>query len=277
MSRDDFDLDDFDEFEEPGFPEEDEAFLPPEETPSERPRRNTTFLIVATILVLVFILALGGATLYIIGSNERERERLLTIEAIYKTNTAVAIAINATETAKAWTATPSNTPTPTETPTPTPSDTPSPTPSPSETPTLDAGVLSLTPGTPATIPPLSDADLTGTQAAMDQTNAEATRLAESGATIDPTLAAQMTQDALNLTQTQIALELTLTAAAGSTVGDLTPGPTAISSPTELADTGLFEDLAGGAGAPNSLAVVGFAALGLVSLIVVARRLRIKTN
>jgi len=259
-----------------------EAFLPPDETPSERPRRNTTFLVVATILVIVFILALGGATFFIIRTNEDAAIREQTIQAIYKTNTAVAIAIQATETAKAWTPTPSNTPTPTETPTPTPSDTPSPTPSPTETPTRDPLELSLTPGTPVTLTPISDQDLTATALAMEAANQTATALALTGGPDLLTLQAQQTETALadsfNLTQTAIANELTLTAGAGTPgviVVTVTPGgPTATK---RLADTGLFEDLAGSAGGPNSLAVVGFAALGLVSLIVVARRLRIKTN
>ncbi len=45
--------------------------------------------------------------------------------------------------------------------------------------------------------------------------------------------------------------------------------------TQIAKTGLYEDLAAGRAAPGSLALLGLVAIGLVGLIVAARRLRVK--
>jgi hypothetical protein len=176
---------DFDEFRSP------ESALP------ERQRRKVGFLTAAIILAILFILGLSGATLYIFDQNERDRINQQTITAIYQTNTAVAIAVAATETAKAWTPTPSNTPTPTEAPTRKATDTTSPTPS--ETPTPGLLVLSLTPGTPATLPPLSDVDLTSTALA-------ATLTAQAGGPLEATLIAQQTMTAIyHQTNTAIAI------------------------------------------------------------------------
>src|SRR5262245_39238868 len=115
MSRDDFDLDDFGDFEEPSFPEEEE-FLPPEQVPPERPQRNTAFLIIAVLLVLVFLIGLGVTAKVIIDNNEDQLHRQQTIDAVFQTNTAVGIALFGTQTAKAWTPTPSPTATFTDTP-----------------------------------------------------------------------------------------------------------------------------------------------------------------
>jgi hypothetical protein len=70
------------------------------------------------------------------------------------------------------------------------------------------------------------------------------------------------------------LAVTATPAAGTlpavSVTPGTPGPTATK---RLPQGGFFDDVAAGRASPNSLAVVGFAALVLVGIIVAARRLR----
>src|SRR5687767_8983147 len=58
------------------------------------------------ILAIFLLFVLGFASTYIFSQNERQSIRQTTIQAIYSTNTSVAIAIAATETSKAWTPTP---------------------------------------------------------------------------------------------------------------------------------------------------------------------------
>src|ERR1041385_5277407 len=112
MSRDDFDLGDFGDLEEPSFPDDDSNLLPPD-TPPERPPRNTTFLLVAVALVVIFLLGLGGIALFVIGQQGQQLAYNETSTAIAATNNFVGTAIAATATAKSWTATPTSTDTPT--------------------------------------------------------------------------------------------------------------------------------------------------------------------
>jgi cytoskeletal protein RodZ len=132
MSRDDFDLGDFGDLEEPSFPDDDSNLLPPD-TPPERPPRNTTFLIVAVALVVIFLLGLAGIAIAVLNNSTNEGIRQQTEAAIVATNQFVGTAIAGTATAKSWTATPSPTDTPTNTPTET--ATPTSTETPTETPT----------------------------------------------------------------------------------------------------------------------------------------------
>ena len=84
--------------------------------------------------IALFIGALVGIAALVIANNDAVVKAKQTADAIYLTNTAVQIAINATETAKSWTKTPTPTNTPTDTPTPTvtPTVTPTATPTPVE-------------------------------------------------------------------------------------------------------------------------------------------------
>src|SRR6266404_6963867 len=102
MSRDDFDLGDFGDLEEPSFPDDDSNLLPPD-VPPERPPRNTTFLIVAVALVIIFLLGLVGIVLFVLNQNTIEVAFNGTRTAIAVTNDFVGTAIAATATAKSWT------------------------------------------------------------------------------------------------------------------------------------------------------------------------------
>jgi len=142
MNRNDFPgLDDDFENDELSPFEDDTELLPPDAAAATgRPPRNTTFLIIAALLVLLFIGALVGIAALVIANNDAVVKAKQTADAIYATNTAVQIAINATETAKSWTKTPTPTNTPTDTPTPTATNTPTNTitPSPTITPNFAA-------------------------------------------------------------------------------------------------------------------------------------------
>src|SRR6185503_5391465 len=105
MSRDDFDLGDFGDLEEPSFPDDDSNLLPPEAAP-ERPPRNTTFLIVAVALVIIFLLGLAGIALAIISGQGEADKREQTRVAIELTNQYVGTAIAGTATAKSYSPTP---------------------------------------------------------------------------------------------------------------------------------------------------------------------------
>ncbi len=288
MSRDEFDLGDFGDLEEPSSflpSEEDAEFLPPDTGPSERPPRNTTFLIIAIILVLLFLGALGGIAFLVIKGGDDAAKTQQTAVAIYATNTQVQAWINGTATAKSYTATPTPTSTPTETPTFTPTNTPTNTPTDTPAPTIDvAGTQAaqtqqaLIGGTP------SDAELTATEAAQQTLNAANTLAAGGGPTFTPGTGGAIgsgtpTQEAPGSPQPPItATTGTQVAVAGSKTP---PGGTKVSvqvlpaTATALAHTGFFEDLAGGTASPSSLAVVGLAAFGLVGLIVAARRFRVR--
>src|SRR5260221_10274264 len=125
MSRDDFDLSDFGEMDEPAFSEDDAEFLPPDTAPSGgRAPRNTTFLIVAVILVIVFILGIVGIVAVIIKQQGDAISLNATATEIARANAIVNTSIAATMIPKSWTPTPSPTPIPTDTPTFTPSPTP---------------------------------------------------------------------------------------------------------------------------------------------------------
>ena len=70
---------------------------------------------------------------------------------------------------------------------------------------------------------------------------------------------------IQMGQTAVAVQLNSDANALST----------LNAATQVPRTGLYEDLAAGRAAPGSLALLGLAAIGLVGLIVAARRLRVK--
>jgi hypothetical protein len=277
MSRDDFDLGDFGDIEEPSFPEDE--FLPPEEAPVARPQRNVVFLVIAILLVLLFLFGLFGITSLVISNQATLAAYTQTAGAVYLTNTAVAVALNATNTANAWTKTPTPTQTPTDTPTPTPTETFTPSPTETPTPTIDveATNTSLTMTAQAALE-MRVIDITNTAVAQEtllaMTNVAATLTAQfgSGGAVPPE---QQTQTAIALL-TQAAQTGTIIVQLPTTVSPFeTAKPTRI-QPTKLPNGGFFDDVSTGKASPSSLAVVGFAALGLVGVIVVARRLRVRT-
>jgi cytoskeletal protein RodZ len=243
MSRDDFDLDDFGDLEEPSFPEDNADFLPPDNMPPERPPRNTTFLLIAVVLVVLFLLGLGIVAFVVFNTRGTQVAYEQTSTSIGATNAAVETAIHATETAKAWTATPSPTPTFTPTETPTPTDTPTETPIPTETPTVDETLLAL--------------QLTQTKQAFDALQITMTCQAGGCTTGLPTI----TEQAATFTPS------------ATLVPGVTPSITPTPSATALPRGGFFEDLQGGN--PGSLALVGFAAIALVGVIFASRKLRIQ--
>jgi hypothetical protein len=277
MSRDDFDLGDFGDIEEPSFPEDE--FLPPEEAPVARPQRNVVFLVIAILLVLLFLFGLFGITSLVISNQATLAAYTQTAGAVYLTNTAVAVALNATNTANAWTKTPTPTQTPTDTATPTPTETFTPSPTETPTPTIDVEATNnAATQTAQAALEMRVIDITNTAAAqetiMAMTNEAATltAAAASPGVGGPVSPADQTLTAIALTSaagTRIALGVSATSPFE------TAKPT-ITGTKKLAGTGFFDDVATGKANPSSLAVVGFAALGLVGVIVVARRLRVKT-
>src|SRR5712692_5996544 len=109
MSRDDFDLGDFGDLDSE-LPATDDAFLPPDTTPpSPRQPRNTTFLLIAVTLVILFILGLVALAAVMLQQVRQQNDYQTQVALIQKTNDFVNTAVHATETAKAWTATPSPT------------------------------------------------------------------------------------------------------------------------------------------------------------------------
>src|SRR5579859_7255416 len=111
MSRDEFDLGDFGD--EPSFPE-DEAFLPPDTPPAGRSPRNSTFVILAVALVVIFLLGLGAIVISILVGRPGDIAFSGTSTSVKLTNDAVMFQLTATSIALTWT----KTPTPTDTFTP---------------------------------------------------------------------------------------------------------------------------------------------------------------
>jgi hypothetical protein len=257
VDRNQFDLDDFGDLDDPSFSDSNADFLPPDEAvPSEQPRRNTTFVVIAIGLVILFLLGLLGVAFFIYTTSEQQKAYDATATNIAVTNQFVEAAIAATSTAKSWTATPSPTPTSTPTNTPTPTETPTETPTPSETPTVDTSIV------------VSDDDMTATKLAFDQANAALTATACVEAPTGPGCAAS-TEEVVTETITPTLVGSGITA---------TPGKVAVvpsATPDRLAGTGIFEDLAGGQASPASIALIGLAGFGLVGVIVASRKLRVK--
>jgi hypothetical protein len=258
VDRNQFDLDDFGDLDDPSFSDPNADFLPPDEgVPAEAPRRNTTFVIIAIGLVILFLLGLLGVAFFIIQNNAAQEAYNQTATVISVTNQFVQAAIAATETAKSWTATPSPTPTSTPTDTPTLTNTPTETPSPTETPTVDPNLV------------VSEDDMTNTKVAFDAANAGMTATA---CVENPTGVgcARATEPTITITPslvTKVAGAITETPDQGAV--EPTPNPTA------LAAAGFFDDLAGGQASPASIALIGLAGFGLVGVIIASRKLRVK--
>ena len=236
-----------------GFGFEDEDMPEIEEDQSEGGGVSRTFIIIAALMILLFV---GGLIVVLIvatgpGSGPSEFDQ--TREAIVAANattaaeallTETAKAINAgTETAIALLPTNTATPTPTETPTILPTFTP--------TPTLDETQQA--------------AAAIQTQQAFDLTQTAEFLL------IPPTATQGDTIEGVSLTATALALLLQPTTPTPGGPASPTPeGGIVGVVPTQLPDTGFFDDLATGTGNVGTIALMAF---GLAGVILVSRRLR----
>lgn len=274
-----FTVDDFDEYPDLGGGEDAQVTTSVPQAP-----RNRRFLLYASLLLLLIVGGVVLIILFAIDQGRRNTELQQTRVAIEATNNEVFRQITLTVIAKSWTPTPTPTPTNTNTPTPTPTFTPSPTETPSPTvtitpsPTEDPRALTAT--ALALLLTLPADALTGTAQARLGTFVAQTLTAAVGtvATV-PTLATQPTQPP----GTPSGPVVIIPGVPNVTVlPPLTPGPGTVlptlefgtPAPTSLAETGIADAILGGEGT-NSLAVAGLAALGLVAVIVAARRLRVK--
>jgi hypothetical protein len=155
-----------------------------------RPGRNTRALLVGVLVVALLLIGVGLAAMIVVNNNTGQVNQRSTAFAIYATNTAVAAAIQASQTAIEWTATPTQpaagTPTGTATPTSLPSATPR------RTSTARAA-LSATPSPlPTSVPMLSSPD--NTEAILTLTAKAApigSPTSGNGATIPPTMQAML--------------------------------------------------------------------------------------
>lgn len=237
---DDFDLGDGDDINL----DDDEE----EETSSGEGGPSRTFIILAVIMIILFVLGLG-VLLFALSRPTGPTPFDLTATSIVETNvarqalidqtlTAQAEALNLTATATLFTATP--TPTHTFTPSPTFTETPSPTASPTES----IGPIGV--NTPTEEPsPTQEDGVVGPTATIGRSAVEqtATALAQ-------------------IFSTPIEQVTATPAVGGATSGGATTGGA-------LPDTGLFDDLAGG-----GMGTFVLIAIGLVGVIVVARGLRV---
>ena len=125
--------------------------------------------------------------------------------------------------------------------------------------------------------PYKQVDVTATAAILNTENAQLIQ-AQTAFAVQLTLNAipagstetvvpQLTQNA-QIGEAQTAIAVQLTANARGIGGAVTVTPS-------MPRTGLYEDIAQGKATPGNLAFVGFAAIGLVGVIVAARRMRVK--
>jgi cytoskeletal protein RodZ len=353
-----FDLGDFDNLDDSGMGGSgltEEIDLTPTEVMTTQGGRNMRFILLATVLVLLIVLGAAGIILLALDASSKQVVVRQTEEAAIMTNTAVKQIIDLTNTAKAFTLTPSYTPTPTDTPTPTETQTFTPTPTEDIAATNLAETLTATSMLPvfstqtaaaqtqnAIIQESTDVVRTQTAAANAATlgaiNATGTALARANAatpvltstkevviatvpagnpgitigngtplpiqivgtvvfaqaftnTPRPTL--NRTQ-AKVITQTRAVFNVTRTPLAKTFIAQGTAQPFVTVAITEdnldslvsnrgggsgngrLPTAGFFDNnFMGGNAGPTGLAMVGFAALGLVGVIVVARRMRVE--
>ncbi|MFN8420650.1 MAG: hypothetical protein U0528_15620 [Anaerolineae bacterium] len=248
-NRDNFDLGDFSDFDEPSFTSSnltEDVDLTPSEVITTQGGRNTRFVVLATALTLLILIGAVGIILLALDVGFKNQIFQQTAAAVYATNTQVALYRALTETAASWTDTPTYTPTATDTPTPTATATDTPT----ETPdfgatmaaqqTLDfqatqtASILQLTANADQLTQTFVAAQLTAivedkTRTAQAQTGAQLTQAA-----IQLTqAAAQLTQIAINAqTQTAAATFGTILPTNTLAVGTSTPQPV-LGTPTPV--------------------------------------------
>ncbi|MBZ0288950.1 MAG: hypothetical protein K8I30_15135 [Anaerolineae bacterium] len=214
---------------------------------------SRTFIIIAAVMIILFLLGLGAVIIIGLGGQPKS-DFELTSDAIIAMNATTAANALLTETAKAIDAGTQTAIalTPTVTPTLAPTDTPN-IPTITPTPTLDETQ--------------SAANAQLTQQAADLT-ATAIFLLTPQATEIP----QLGPNEVALTATELARILApdnqpTTIAGAPTQEILTPGAPL---PTQLPETGFFDDLATG---NANVGMIALMALGLVGVIVVSRRVR----
>jgi len=270
----------------PGLEDEDEGFpnLPEED---EEKRGNRTFVLLAVVMVILFVIGLL-AVLFLATRNNGPSEPEMTAFAVETFNAQQVVYLGQTQTAAVefgMTGTfiaqnPSETPTPTITipPTVTP------------TPTIDSTVQAATQSVEMTMTALA---ITQTVGAMSQSQQETliaafTQTAAAFQTanpVTPTVGAPATLSLDNVNATATALVGFFQTATAEALGlgqgggeNGTPGagasPTSESfgpAPTAMPNTGIFDDIATGSG--GGVGVLALAAFGLVGVIFVSRRLR----
>ncbi|MCC6614631.1 MAG: hypothetical protein IT320_14215 [Anaerolineae bacterium] len=305
-----FDFDDDDFFgrdDEPPLPDEDEfptdfdgdfdSDMPGFEPEPERQGGNRTFIILAAVMIILFLV--GLAAVLFLALNQGPSGPQLTATAVVQLNqttealaaqtatqavifanateTQIALDTIATETAQALfdeqTATAAAA-----------------SPVPTDTPTLDATSLAATQFVEATqtaiVSAAQAADATGTAIVAAQTAAAQT--AAAAVTEEPTAEVIATEVAevptlapglSSIEQTGTALAVTFQALTQQALdaggGEATPTPEGdfqpVVRPTALPDTGLFDDITGGG--RDGLGLLALAVIGLVGVIFVSRRAR----
>lgn len=258
--------------------------------PVTPPPRNRTFLFLA--IFLVFLIAVGLVIIIIaaIDAGNRNRELQQTRVAIEQTNEAVFDALTRTTIAQTWTRTPTPTSTPTNTPEPT--NTPTATPTPTVdiaateaegtriallTQTFQVSALEITQTAEAFLTLFAQQTqnaalfLTLTAQARDGTIVVGTPIFVTPTPIGllVTISPSPTFGLVELGTPIAPLQLVTIAPEGVVVA--TPTPT----PRVLPEGGFFDDIGLGGNSPNSLPAIGLLALGLLAIIFVARRLRMR--
>ncbi|MDW8299402.1 MAG: hypothetical protein RML95_08680 [Anaerolineae bacterium] len=257
--------------------------------PPPAPPRNRTFLILAIILILLIAIGLVVIILAAIDAGNRNRQLQETRVAIEQTNQAVFDALTRTTIAQTWTRTPTPTSTPTNTPEPT--NTPTNTP----TPTVDIEATEVEGTRVALLTQtfqVSALDITRTAEAFNTLFAQQTQ----NAAIFLTLTAQARDGTIVgtpifVTPTPIGFLVTISPSPTFGLVELgtpttplpfvTIGPEGIAVPTRtptpraLPEGGFFDDIGLSSASPSSLPAIGLLALGLLAIIFVARRLRMR--
>lgn len=308
---DDFFKDDNDEFDfgpDEEFPSGldnniDEDMPVIEEEPEER-GTNRTFVVLALLLILLFIVGLGAVVLLATRDTGPTDAEMTATQVVMLNQTVEAqLALTQTQAAEfefmtqtALAASP--TPSPTLTFTPRPTVTPSPTTDITAQAATALFEAQMTQTALAEIPPVIEETETieaptaevvvivptvDDSAALNQTATALALLALPTAT--PTVRATEPIEAINMTATAIAGAFqTATALAGGGAGggdfptptqEVIGGPTAAfptaAFPTALPDTGLFDDIAGGG--RDGIGLLALGIVGLVGVIFISRRLR----
>ncbi|MFQ3536093.1 MAG: hypothetical protein SNJ58_09450 [Aggregatilineales bacterium] len=271
------------------------GILPPDDygpIASAPPPPNRTFLFL--VALLVFLTAVGLIIIIITAIDVGERNRILqqTRVAIEQTNEAVFDALTRTTIAQTWTRTPTPTSTPTDTPTPTgtPTITPSPTVDFEATAIESTRIALLTQTFQVSAPEITQtAEAFGTLFAQQTQNAALllTLTAQGlNVTPSPTLEGAIGTP-IFVTPTPIGFLATIspsptfglvelgTPATPISLVTIAPGVTPSPTPRALPEGGFFDDIGLSGSSPNSLPAIGLLALGLLAIIFVARRLRMR--
>ncbi len=267
------------------------------------PRTNRRFLLIALLLVFIILIAVGAILFFAFRQGEQNAILAQTAAFIETNNAQVNEALTRTSVALTWT----KTPTPTATPTLTPTDSPTPTidftatvqAAFAQTATVEAfaqqtviAELTAQEGTRLALArtlTLQPAEQTGTASALQTLNAQRTvnaaltLTARAGGGTPTAVVGLPTPEGPTVTpggptptlglivigtlSTPISLVTVVPGTGTPGVG----GPT----PTALPDTGFFEDIGLTGENPNSLPLIALVALGLIGVIVIARRLRVR--